>query len=203
MNDVVLNEIRSKYMYFMDKNEELVSMKNRINELEGYDLIKEYMYLKNEYETNGIRKEIDILRLVFDKEIISGINSNIYIYGGAYMYDPIYGVRIEYRCYDEVKANYLLYINLGDSLDIKYISPSYRDLFEKDKVIIKFNPYTVIDREYNKIQEFYYMGLMNGLNEDEILDRLSNDMIGSNITSIKKNNENIKVKTLERSDYDE
>lgn len=200
MNDVVLDKIRSKYVGLMNENEELIYVKNRLEELEKDNLIKEYIYLRRNYENNGIKYENDILRLVFDREIISDMNCNIYIYDGAYMYDPMYGVRSEYRCYDMDKANYLLYVNLVDNLDIKYVSPNDREKFEENKVIISFDPYTIIDREYYKIQEFYYRGIMDGLNEDEILDRLSNDMIGSSIISVKGSNKKIKIKTLCRSD---
>jgi len=200
VNDVVLDKIRSKYVGLMNENEELIYVKNRLEELEKDNLIKEYIYLRRSYENNGIKYENDILRLVFDREIISDMNCNIYIYDGAYMYDPMYGVRSEYRCYDMDKANYLLYVNLVDNLDIKYVSPNDREKFEENKVIISFDPYTIIDREYYKIQEFYYRGIMDGLNEDEILDRLSNDMIGSSIISVKGSNKKIKIKTLCRSD---
>jgi len=200
VNDVVLDKIRSKYVGLMNENEELIYVKNRLEELEKDNLIKEYIYLRRNYENNGIKYENDILRLVFDREIISDMNCNIYIYDGAYMYDPMYGVRSEYRCYDMDKANYLLYVNLVDNLDIKYVSPNDREKFEENKVIISFDPYTIIDREYYKIQEFYYRGIMDGLNEDEILDRLSNDMIGSSIISVKGSNKKIKIKTLCRSD---
>ena len=116
------------------------------------------------------------------------------------MRDPVYGGRSEYICYDVNKAGYLLYINLADDLDTKNVYPSCRKDFEQDKVIIKFNPYMFAGRDYYKIQDIYYKGILNGLSEEEILESLEKDMEHNGINEIKRSNGKAKVKSLIRSE---
>ena len=192
-----LNEIRKKYNLLIEKNEKIKKLQKKLNRLETKRIIIEYNQIKQVLSEESILTKEQIIDSVFEDDIINEVDSDIYIYSGAFIYNLGSDIGGDYICEDIENADYLLYKNIANPTDNKQIIPSDAKNFEKEHIIINFKGAYVNNYKYYDLRRLYLEKLLNGMYEKEIITFFQeySMIFGIQNISIPKNN-NIKKKIL-------
>lgn len=168
MNREELENLKEKYLEGIKERDKLKKAKERLNVLKRNPAVREYLGLINVKDLKILSND-EILENIIQETLVSNDNlSNIYVFMGAYSNNN--GLNTVEYASEEV--DYFLYCNIENDHEYKKILPSNKEEFESTRMIINFKDSGFDWQKFYKIQQYYFNELINGNDEEEILERI-------------------------------
>lgn len=168
MEQKVLDIIKEEYKQEILKIEKYNELKQRMNYLERFSVVKEYKQIEEELEelNNNKKSSTDILYNIYINKI-GMINETleIYVYMGTYSSGERFNIRgtvDQPVSKNDANADYNLYVDIEKGLKSVKIPISQCETFEKHHIILEANNFY----EYNQLQKQFIEDLViNGMEE--------------------------------------
>lgn len=158
MNNKDIQKARKEYARRQKEKEKLIALKEELEKLESNPHVKRYLEI-NGVKNSNIPSEKDIIRYSFSGITKDENDFKVYLYMGAYDYAYNYDER-DSQVFDRSKADYLLYLNIGDEFDSVQIKPSMQEEFERQNIVLKPKSTVSAEKKYHELQIIYYEELL-------------------------------------------
>jgi hypothetical protein len=166
MKDKYIKEARSSISRYQLEIEKCKEIRMEMKALESDPNVKRYLKLTDN-QTYKIKSRSELIIEAFDGE---KDDCDIYVYMGAFIRSHDASEN-DYRVLDDCEnVSYYLYKRLGNWNDYATIEKNYKQEFDENNTIIKFNDSYASERNFHIIQLYYYELLMqaNKLTDDSI-----------------------------------
>ena len=157
MNNKDIQKARKNYAKRQKEKEELIKLKEELEQLENNSYVRRYLEILHVGEILIPSEEL-IIRSCFSGITKDSDDFKIYLYMGSYVRALCFD-QSDTQVFDKSKADYLLYINIGDDSDIIQISPSLQEEFERKNVVLKTKTVNA-QSKYYELQAIYYEHLL-------------------------------------------